>query len=209
MPECHPERPYQARGMCDPCYQSWYTANKRGKRERKDPSEYAANYRKPPATPARVPECHPERKHAALGLCRACYQKDRADRPRSECHPERPAVAHGKCGACLSRTRYHESPEEHRDRARRIGLAGRARDRALLLAAYGGKCACASCPETNPEFLCLDHVNGDGKTHRSRVGSHTYADLKRRGFPQEGFRLLCWNCNSATRFGRRCPHENE
>jgi hypothetical protein len=52
-------------------------------------------------------------------------------------------------------------------------------------------------------------VNGDGKTHRLKVGSHVYADLRRRGFPQEGYRLLCWNCNSATRFGRTCPHEDE
>jgi hypothetical protein len=40
-----------------------------------------------------------------------------------------------------------------------------------------------------------------------KVGRHTYADLRRRRWPQEGYRLLCWNCNSMTRFGRTCPHE--
>jgi len=76
-----------------------------------------------------------------------------------------------------------------------------------MVSAYGGRCACANCPETNSAFLCLDHVNGDGKAHRVKVGSHTYADLRRRGWPKEGFRLLCWNCNASTRFGRTCPHE--
>lgn len=76
-----------------------------------------------------------------------------------------------------------------------------------MVAAYGGRCACRNCPETDPAFLTLDHVNGDGKEHRAIVGSHAYADLRRRGWPQDGFRLLCWNCNSMTRFAQVCPHE--
>lgn len=39
-----------------------------------------------------------------------------------------------------------------------------------------------------------------------KIGSHVYADLRRRGWPQEGYRLLCWNCNAMTRYGRTCPH---
>ncbi|MDY7101563.1 MAG: hypothetical protein S0880_10285 [Actinomycetota bacterium] len=78
-----------------------------------------------------------------------------------------------------------------------------------MVAAYGGRCACPQCPETNPAFLTLDHENRDGKEHRKRVGSHTYADLRRRGWPKEGFRLLCWNCNAMTRHGQPCPHEED
>lgn len=63
--------------------------------------------------------------------------------------------------------------------------------------------------ETNSEFLTLEHVNGDGKAHRMKIGSHTYADLRRRGSPQEGYTLLCWNCNAMTRGGRTCPHMEE
>ncbi len=192
--------------MCGPCYQTWYTANKRKKKEGKDPSEYAANYRKPPTKPARVPDCHPERAHVALGLCRACYQLDRPGRPRAECHPERPLVANGKCGACNSRKTYHDSPEKHQERARESGKKYRERNREELLAAYGGKCACEKCPETNPAFLTLEHINGDGRQHRKAVGSHSYADLRRRGYPQEGYTLLCWNCNAGSRFTGICPH---
>ena len=82
----------------------------------------------------------------------------------------------------------------------------RAQRRAELVEAYGGRCACPRCPETNQAFLTLEHVNGDGKAHRLKVGSHTYADLRRKGFPRDGYTLLCWNCNAATRFGRPCPH---
>jgi hypothetical protein len=38
------------------------------------------------------------------------------------------------------------------------------------------------------------------------VGSHAYADLRRRGWPQDGYTLLCWNCNAMTRGGKTCPH---
>lgn len=82
----------------------------------------------------------------------------------------------------------------------------RKRNRDELVAAYGGKCSCPACPEGNPAFLTLEHVNRDGGEHRKRVGSHVYADLRRRGFPQEGYTLLCWNCNAMTRYGKTCPH---
>jgi len=81
--------------------------------------------------------------------------------------------------------------------------------RAELIEAYGGKCTCPRCPEINPAFLTLEHVDGTGKEHRSQVGSHAYADLRRRGWPQEGYTLLCWNCNAMTRHGRTCPHMEE
>jgi hypothetical protein len=82
----------------------------------------------------------------------------------------------------------------------------RKRNRDDLLAAYGGKCVCPKCPETNPDFLTLEHVGGGGRAHRKAVGSHTYADLRRRGYPQDGYTLLCWNCNAGSRFTGVCPH---
>lgn len=207
MAKCHPDRPHQAFDLCSLCYQREYQSKHR---KRKDPSEYAPNYRRPPHAEARVPECgHPDAKHAAMGLCRACYQKTRreAGPGQATCHPDRPVLARGRCHQCYARERYWDDPEKYRNAARESQAETRKRVRDELVAAYGGKCACANCPETNPAFLCLDHINGDGKAHRMKMGSHTYADLRRRGWPQEGFRLLCWNCNSATRFGRTCPHE--
>ncbi len=204
IPECHPERLHQAKGLCAQCYYRQYDAKRK---ERKDPSEYAANYRKPPRRDARVPDCHPEREHWAKGLCSRCYNQQRVNAVRATCHPERPHLADGLCARCYAKKRYDQDPEEARRKARESQKESRERLRQQLINAYGGRCACRNCPETNPAFLCLDHVNGDGKVHRMRMGSHVYADLRRRGWPQEGYRLLCWNCNSATRFGRTCPHE--
>ena len=82
-----------------------------------------------------------------------------------------------------------------------------------MIAAYGGHCMC--CGETAEPFLALDHVNGDGKAHRLSLAKSggrggrsrdVYRDLKRRGWPQDGYRLLCVNCNFATRYGQECPH---
>jgi len=178
------------------------------KRRTKDPADYSPDYRRPPVRRARTPDCHPERRHVALGLCLACYQKDRLERPRATCvHSNRPATARGLCNACYKNRQYDMDPERFRAQVRASGAAIRERDRREMIVAYGGRCACSNCPETNAAFLCLDHVNGDGKAHRLKVGSHTYSDLRRRGWPEEGFRLLCWNCNASTRFGRTCPHE--
>lgn len=214
MSECHPDRPHQAKGLCNICYLREYHAARaetRNARKRKDPSEYAPNYRKPPSKPPRNADCHPDRPHRAKGLCTACYQQTRRERgaKQATCHPDRPALARGLCHKCYAQEKYWDNPEKYKQASREAQAAIRKRARDQLLEAYGGKCACPNCPETNPAFLCLDHVNGDGKAHRMKIGSHTYADLRRRGFPKEGFRLLCWNCNSMTRFGRKCPHEEE
>ncbi len=206
-PDCHPDRPHQAKGLCSSCYMKQYDQARGNERRRKAPEDYSPNFRKPPSKPKRNADCHPERSHVALGLCRACYQKDRPDRLRATCHPTRPMVANGLCGACNSRNTYWDDPDRYREAQKRFGAERRKRYRDELIAAYGGKCACTNCPETDSAFLCLDHTNGDGKVHRLAVGSHIYADLKRRGFPQDGYRLLCWNCNSMTRFGKKCPHE--
>jgi hypothetical protein len=126
---------------------------------------------------------------------------------RATCHPDLPHLANGLCATCHSRNRYKLDPEQARQLARESHARMRKRNRDELIEAYGGKCACADCPETNPAFLTLEHVGGTGKQHREQVGSHAYADLRRRGYPQEGFTLLCWNCNAMTRGGQRCPHE--
>ena len=74
-----------------------------------------------------------------------------------------------------------------------------------ILNSYGNICEC--CGESESRFLTLDHINRNGKEHRKRVGSNVYHDLKRRGFPQEGYRTLCMNCNFAIRHGEECPHK--
>lgn len=202
-PECHPERAHQARGLCPQCYMQQYDGSRKG-RNRKDKGDYSDQYRRPPVRAARIPECHPDRKHAAHGMCRPCYAKHGP--VRATCHPDKRLVANGLCSACYGKRRYEADPETARRLARESGIRTRQRLRDQMVAAYGGRCACVACPERNSAFLTLDHIQGDGKEHRARVGSHSYADLRRKGWPQDGYRLLCWNCNAMTRNGKRCPH---
>lgn len=216
MADCHPDRKHQAFGLCMQCYQKDRRQKKGDEinaKRRKDPAEYAPNYRVLPVQVARTPDCHPDRKHAARGLCGPCYQRlkrnDALPSERAQCHPDRPHLANGLCVSCYNKQKYAKNAEAERERSRKRGAESRRKIRDELIAAYGGRCACAKCPETNPAFLTLEHVNGDGKKHRKEAGSHTYADLRRRGWPQEGYTLLCWNCNAMTRNGRTCPHEED
>ena len=99
--------------------------------------------------------------------------------------------------------RPEDTKRWHRSARKRLKLQ--------MIAAYGGNCDC--CGENRHEFLTLDHVNRDGNQHRATFGGRgiatsmqIWADLKRRGWPKDGFRVLCMNCNWATRYGTACPH---
>lgn len=76
--------------------------------------------------------------------------------------------------------------------------------------AYGGKCVC--CDEARWQFLTIDHIDGNGQSDRDKyrnVTGQLYGWLKRFGFPQKGYRVLCMNCNWIRRFGGVCPHDSE
>jgi hypothetical protein len=79
-----------------------------------------------------------------------------------------------------------------------------------LIEGYGGKCAC--CGETEPAFLTLDHIGGGGAAHRRSIKRgnkilRIRQELKAAGWPTDKYRLLCMNCNFATRHGKVCPHQ--
>src|SRR6266536_2434059 len=169
-PECgHPDRAHFAKGMCAQCYMREYD-QARAARRRKDPSEYDPNYRQPPHKPKRMAECHPDRDHQAHGLCFPCYNRQRTNSVKATCHPGRPHLADGLCARCYGKRKYDQSSETARQQARQAQAAGRRRLREEVVVAYGGRCACPRCPETNPAFLTLEHVNGTGKAHRAKVG---------------------------------------
>jgi hypothetical protein len=67
------------------------------------------------------------------------------------------------------------------------------------ITAYGGKCQ--KCGETHWEFLTVDHVNGGGNQHRKELGTgggpNFYRWLKKQGYPNNGYQLLCFNCNDS------------
>lgn len=81
--------------------------------------------------------------------------------------------------------------------------------RLVVFEHYGGA-YCSCCGEKHIEFLCLDHINGDGGEHRKRDPSATklYRWVKKNNFP-EGFRVLCQNCNSSFGLYGYCPHNSE
>lgn len=83
-----------------------------------------------------------------------------------------------------------------------------ARLRGLVLEAYGGQCVC--CGLGDRDVLDVDHVGGGGREHRRVEGlgssAMLYRWLRDRGFPSEGFRLLCRNCNRAVFVEGWCPH---
>jgi len=98
-------------------------------------------------------------------------------------------------------TAFYENPENRRRRNEGARAASRAKRKAVL-ARYGGKCAC--CDEDEYEFLTIDHINGGGTRHRASDGRKIVRFLIKNGYP-EGFRVLCWNCNSAIGLHGRCP----
>lgn len=76
-----------------------------------------------------------------------------------------------------------------------------------VLQNYGGippRCAC--CEENQIQFLCMDHINGNGSKHRKTMGApNIYVWLKTHDYPK-GFRVLCYNCNMAFGLYDKCPH---
>jgi hypothetical protein len=171
--------------------------------------------------------CHPDQKHFAKDKCRSCYWRAYyAERPdqrekkliqsrRRNGTPEAKAYDAARrqdpdyvaARAEYFRGHYQENKERYRVTRRqyRRGL------RQEMIAAYGGVCSC--CGEAEFGFLSLEHLNGDGKAHRMQFGERGNSDgivrdLKRRGWPQDGYTVLCFNCNMGKAInGGTCPHE--
>lgn len=77
-----------------------------------------------------------------------------------------------------------------------------------MFKAYGDTCAC--CGEAEKTFLCLDHIGGGGNKDRDLCGGRNTGVMRRLsklGWPRDGHRVLCANCNAATMRGRICPHQ--
>jgi len=89
IPDCG--RGHYARDMCQMHYRRWQRLGaddvllqhiqagtlKRGRRRLGGRAEAMLAPVQKPGPQARVPECHPDRRHAALGMCAACYQRHR------------------------------------------------------------------------------------------------------------------------------------
>ena len=80
---------------------------------------------------------------------------------------------------------------------RKRGKKYRDKYKALVLEHYGGKPPkCACCGETQYEFLCIDHIKGNGTKHLHSLNLRgtIYRWIIRNNFPKI-FQILCFNCN--------------
>lgn len=95
----------------------------------------------------------------------------------------------GMCRPCYYKTWRIDNPEGPNRRKRYKEL------KALVLKAYGSKCAC--CSTKQPQFLTLEHKNGGGRKHREAKGSMAILRaIVKADFPKK-YSILCWNCNGA------------
>ena len=88
------------------------------------------------------------------------------------------------CTECLEKDLYQQ--KQYRDKMK-----------SLAIKAYGGY-ICASCGETEPLFLCLDHINGGGRKQMRDLhgnGINLYRWLAENGYPTGFMQVLCYNCN--------------
>ena len=140
-----------------------------------------------------------ERNRIAAGRCRCGAELDGLYRNCADCRKKR---------ACR-RAKHHEKYlADQRTYKQQLRLDA--------LHAYGGEhpvCACPGCVEDRVPFLCIDHTDGNGAKHRVETwnranpgGGAVCRWLKKNGYPP-GFRVLCYNCNTARSRGP-CPvHE--
>jgi hypothetical protein len=95
--------------------------------------------------PSRIPECHPERKHLARGLCKPCYDKwlTSQDRPRHNARKRAWAKANPDKRLAIKRRYLYGAEEEVISK---------------MLAKQSGLCViCGDKPATN-----LDHSHRTG-----------------------------------------------
>ena len=118
-------------------------------------------------------------------------------------------VARKLAGICVrcpepavpGRTLCLDCNTKHTDKHREI--------KRIVMAAYGGRCAC--CGEEEVAFLSIDHMHGGGRKHREEIGAvgsrGFYGWLKDNNYPA-GFQVLCHNCNMGRHLnGGICPHK--
>ena len=114
----------------------------------------------------------------------------------------------GYCKDCTKDKRNHRY-QELKQALLKYEKQSRRHARREMIEAYGGTCAC--CGESHWEFLTIDHIQGGGNNHRKSLGGQRafMRELRRRGYPKDNYRLLCYNCNCSIGALGYCPHSLE
>lgn len=147
------------------------------------------------------------------GLCRCGKPRIQGKRACKECYDQYVAASRERdksrkeSGLCRQCGKNEVTDRARCSRCTEINRRHLQKLKSMVFAAYGNQCEC--CGETEKSFLTIDHVNDDGKEHRKSIRSNRiYHWLKKNGFPKDGFRLLCFNCNCGRRVnGGICPHK--
>jgi len=128
---------------------------------------------------ARIPECHPDARHYALGLCRKCYKKAeyQRDAPRHRAYRLRYYYKNRETLDAQHRAYYRAHAEHIKAANRRSRLA---RQYGITIEEYDYRFAaqdgcCALCLQMFTSRVCVDHDHETGKVRA----------------------LLCINCNAA------------
>lgn len=103
---------------------------------------------------------------------------------------------------------YHKA---NKDRISKLNQVKNQEIKRLVLSNYSyHELRCACCGENHIDFLTIDHINGGGTQHRTKViGTQLYRWLIKNNFPS-GYQVLCFNCNCAKGLkqnNNKCPHE--
>ncbi len=134
-------------------------------------------------------------------ICRKC--SDRYSRAAKKSH--RKKVFNGLCrmDGCVAKQKpgaktcqYHADLNRQKD----------SEDKASAFNSYGGKCV--KCGYSDFDALCIDHVFDDGKLERRKIGkgADMYRHLKKLGYPQDRYQLLCFSCNMVKEKRKRAEH---
>lgn len=99
----------------------------------------------------------------------------------------------------------HERYINNRERHAQYGVNNRQKLKRSVIDSLGGHCFC--CGESDIGFLTVEHLLKDGAQHRREVKSRVYSDILQQGSPRGKYAVLCMNCNFATRFNKKCPHQ--
>lgn len=82
-----------------------------------------------------------------------------------------------------------------------------------VLKMYGMNCV--YCGESHYEFMCIDHINNDGKAHRETKEYKKYARggmfgyLAKTEYRPDLYQVLCHNCNAAKQYYGIKPDGNK
>jgi phage FluMu protein Com len=142
--------------------------------------------------------------------------KERIDK-RSKDYYQKNKVKVAERGKEYRKTHKEQIKQRDRTYQYKHSREKREKNRLEVLMHYSNgsmKCACPNCPETNPKFLTLDHINDDGAAQRKKLfGSNKmtgrfYGWLIQNNYPEEyKLQVACYNCNCGRyRNHGICPH---